>query len=386
MSFKRNDINVRELINGNDLTISTFEFQGTDSKAPKTYIQANVHGAETQGNAVIYQLIQYLSKNPPKGSVTLVPQANPFASNYKLGEGTYGRFDPSTGDNWNRVYFPATINNEQARKYQSQINIEEFVQQHKDLPWDEIKLLFKDSLKKFFKELKIERSQRGLRTSERMALSLQELATDADIVLDLHTGPEAVRYLYAPDYTKESACYFGIPHVLIMPTDFAGAMDEASFHPWVQLQNELKNQGQDFPIEFDSYTVELGGEETISLKDSRSDAEGILNYLTFKGALEGEAKKPEGLKACLLSDYKAFFSEQAGLVNFIVSPGEIISKGQVVCEILSFKNLKTPDDLERCVTPILAHEDGILVFHATSSSAHQGQEVFNMMTNIFPLS
>jgi len=31
-----------------------------------------------------------------------------------------------------------------------------------------------------------------------MALEIQEIATDADVVLDLHTGDRAPRYLYAP--------------------------------------------------------------------------------------------------------------------------------------------------------------------------------------------
>jgi hypothetical protein len=53
------------------------------------YIQANMHGAEVQGNAVIFQLLELLKNIELKGSITLVPYANPVGCNHKNGEYTH---------------------------------------------------------------------------------------------------------------------------------------------------------------------------------------------------------------------------------------------------------------------------------------------------------
>ena len=63
-----------------------------------------MHGAEVQGNAVIYQLLEQLKDMHLTSDITLVPYANPIACNQKSGEFTLGRFDPITGTNWNRMY------------------------------------------------------------------------------------------------------------------------------------------------------------------------------------------------------------------------------------------------------------------------------------------
>ena len=62
------------------------------------------HGAEVQGNAVIFQLLKQLEQSHLNSVVTLVPLANPMGINQKSGEFTLGRFDPITGVNWNREY------------------------------------------------------------------------------------------------------------------------------------------------------------------------------------------------------------------------------------------------------------------------------------------
>ena len=46
------DIQVGEIANGLPLTIPVYRIKG-DGTGPKVYIQANMHGAEVQGNAVI---------------------------------------------------------------------------------------------------------------------------------------------------------------------------------------------------------------------------------------------------------------------------------------------------------------------------------------------
>ena len=98
--FSKRVINVGEMASGVSLTIPVYRLTG-DGSGPKVFIQANIHGAEVQGNAVIYQLLEQLQGLKLNGDITLVPYANPVGCNHKNGEYTLGRFDPITGVNCN---------------------------------------------------------------------------------------------------------------------------------------------------------------------------------------------------------------------------------------------------------------------------------------------
>jgi predicted deacylase len=59
--FIKTQIKVGESVNGQPYTIPVFTVKGK-IPGPKVYIQANLHGAEIQGNAVIYQLLERLKR------------------------------------------------------------------------------------------------------------------------------------------------------------------------------------------------------------------------------------------------------------------------------------------------------------------------------------
>ena len=91
-NFFKEVMHVGEMASGAALTVPVYRLKG-DSNAPSVYIQANMHGAEVQGNAVIYQLLELLRSNELmtdiKGDITLVPYANPVGCNHKNGEYTH---------------------------------------------------------------------------------------------------------------------------------------------------------------------------------------------------------------------------------------------------------------------------------------------------------
>ena len=96
-AFKKSVMHVGEMASGAKLTVPVYSYKTEGNTAPNVYIQANMHGAEVQGNAVIFQLLEQLKTLELNGSITLVPYANPVACNHKNGEYTLGRFDPITG-------------------------------------------------------------------------------------------------------------------------------------------------------------------------------------------------------------------------------------------------------------------------------------------------
>ena len=66
---------------GNALHIGAWRFDG-DGSGPKVHLQAGVHADEIAGMLVLHQLLSRLQacqdQGRLKGSVTVVPQANPF--------------------------------------------------------------------------------------------------------------------------------------------------------------------------------------------------------------------------------------------------------------------------------------------------------------------
>lgn len=367
-------MHVGEMASGAALTVPVYRINGSQ-QGPSAYIQANMHGAEVQGNAVIFQLLEQLKHIELKGSITLVPYANPVGCNHKNGEYTLGRFDPITGVNWNRMYhFDARI-------------IAPFAQKYIDASNAEIESAFKTLMLEQI-EQKLNHNIYGLTTGQRIAYQLQRLAHQADIVLDLHTGPISSKHLYCPEYAKDSARYFDIPHTILIPDSFDGALDEATFCPWWQLQSAFTALGRNFPIRTvnddadsivkESFTVELGSQEQIDLDVAHQDALGILSYLQYQGVINSSCYFPKTMVrySCMLEDYKALYSPMGGMVDYLAEFGKPLAAGEPLARILRMDNYGDGDplhyiSLDHPVLPIL---------HFASASVNQGTELYKVFS------
>lgn len=367
--IQQENIIVGEVANGLPLSIPVYRIEG-DGTGPSVYIQANMHGAEIQGNAVIYQLLEQIKHLKIRGDITLVPYANPIGCNQKSGEFTLGRFDPITGTNWNRMYH---CNNHLAAQFATEYA-------HSDD--DTLKTAFRAAL---INDVEQQLSGPAYRvtTGKRIALNLQKLAHQADIVLDLHTGPISSQHLYCPDYAKQSAHYFNIPHVLFIPSDFDGAMDEASFCPWWQLTEQLAKQGREFNVQVEAFTVELGSQEKIDLSVALDDANSILSYLNYKQVFKEAPHKPKVMKrfGCNLNDYIAYYAPIGGMVEYLAPLGEHIKAGQPIANILRMERYLSEQPLQTLTFDC----DAIAILHFASASVNQGTELYKFFTNVFEL-
>ena len=370
--FESKTVTVGSFANGETFSIPVFHCQGAQpDDAPSVYIQANIHGAEVQGNAVIYQLLERLNQERPLGNITLVPYANPIGSNLKMGEYTYGRFDPTTGNNWNRAY------------YYDMHFLPGFIKKHRASDTSTIRREFKSQLISQVKQ-RLENSTYNISLPEKIALQLQIMAHQADIVLDLHTGPSSSKHLYVPEYSRDSARYFDIPHHLLIPNEFAGALDEACFCPWWELSNALINSGRDdFSLEdhFEAFTVELGSHEQINLDDALDDAKSLLSYLSHKNVFSGDNYRPKEMDrhACYLKDYKTFYLPEGGLVEYVAQLGMPLEKGEVIARVLNLRAEKNK------LVELTAPEAGIPILHYSSATAHSGAELYKFFVNYFEL-
>jgi len=368
-AFSKEVMHVGEIASGAALTVPVYRLKG-QGKGPSVYIQANMHGAEVQGNAVIFQLLEILRETKLNGDITLVPYANPVGCNHKNGEYTLGRFDPITGVNWNRMYhFDADAIAPFAREHLNSDNIT-IEREFKALLLEEI-------------DDKLDHNIFGLTTGQRIAYRLQRMAHQADLVLDLHTGPISSKHLYCPEYAIKSASYFDIPHTIVIPNEFDGAMDEATFCPWWSLQQAFAELGRDYPLNKESFTVELGSQEQIDLDVAHQDAVSILSYLQHKEVLNDTQYQPQAMTryACYLKDYKAFYSPMGGMVDYLAQFGQPLAAGEPIARILRMDNYGDGDPLHYLS---LDHEV-IPILHFASASVNQGTELYKVFSKFFTL-
>jgi len=362
-------LEVAVVATGQPLTVPVYQIKG-NGDGPNVYIQANMHGAEVQGNAVIFQLLEQLKSLTCFGNITLVPLANPIGCNQKSGEFTLGRFDAITGENWNRGYH-----------FNPQLPVD-FASQHPDLDESTINQKFRQLL---IEDLAAQRLNNpyGAKTSQLLCAQLQRMALDADIVLDLHTGPISSRHLYCPEYAKDKAKLFDIPHVLFIPSDFDGAMDEAAFCPWWHLQQAYERQGRKIDVQVDAFTLELGSQEWLSLEEAKKDSHSILAYLQSSGVIKATQFNPADMTryACELKDYRALYAPQSGLVEYLAPFGQPIKAGQPLVQMLHMERYGFDD----CITSVNAPDNCIPVLHFASASVNQGTELYKVMTNYFTL-
>jgi len=379
--WERRDVVVRTNATGHDLTAPVFVARGRQER-PLAYLQANVHGGELQGNAAILALFDLLEEESLRGTVVLVPRVNPVSANQQVGDYVAGVYDFLTGSNFNRgyLYLTGPSRSTSAACY---VDVDSFAAAHADSPVGEIRDGFRESLKAALAAIGEEAKTWGTDSRLEFALAIQEMAVEADLVLDLHTGDRAPRYLYAPEGAVAAARAFGFPFVLEVSSRFGGALDEASFVPWQDLSEAFRRHGRnDVPRLVDGFTVELGSMNAFSLEAGREDARRIASALRHYGVLDGEPDAPPGrMTACSIGDYRSMHAPAGGLVDLAVAPGTAVNAGDVVARLADPSRCRAlPPRAADAVVEVRAPEDGVvLLFHAFSS-VPKGARLFSMMT------
>lgn len=368
--FKKDYLVVAQNASGRSMNVPLYHFIG-QQPGPKVYIQSSIHGAEVQGNVVIYHLINYLKKTPIKGEIILVPNCNPVGTNIKAGEYTLGRFDPVNGTNWNRGYFydPQLVHD-----FAETVSESESVAQ--------IKKRFRAAIKQKINEKLTE--PWGLGLAQRLNLKLQQLACDADYVLDLHNGPVSTRHIYIPEYAQQSALAFNIPHIILIPNVFSGALDEATFCPWWTLRDLLiAKRKNEIDLNVEAFTLEMGSQEVINFEEGEIDARSILTFLAVKECLLEREFQPDKMQrmAVKLANYKIMYTQQGGIVEYVAKPGERIKKQQILAKILNVDRLES----DAATTEILAPCDLIPILHFPSASVLSGTQLYKCFTHYFEL-
>lgn len=333
---------------------------GTPGARPKAYIQAALHADEWPGLLVQQHLISALeaasNDNEITGEIVLLPMANPVGLGQYINGHLTGRFDFGGTGNFNRG-FPdlATL---AAPELMDKLG--------KD-PDQNVETIRAALLKA------LEGWDAG-EEANALKKELLKLSIDADYVLDLHCDGEALMHLYVSEHHKQTAVALGADlhaDVVLLEKEPGGIpFDEANASPWWKLQDTLGEE-HTIPLACFATTVELRGTADVFDHYAEQDAAGIINFLKRRGVISGKPVTMPDPKTpgTPLEGVDVISAPSTGIVAYKKHPGDWVSKGETVAELLDL----LADSPNR--TPLISRTDGIIFARMEDKLVRPGQSV-----------
>jgi predicted deacylase len=330
--------------------LTSFQF-GASRAGKKAYIQAGLHADEVPGLLVANLLKKELERLEQEGrvhgTIILVPAANPIGLAQSIHGAPFGRFDLSTGVNFNRSYKHVATDLKvslDGKLGPDPLANVEIIRQHA-----------RRSIESWVPEF----------DTEVLKKHLLGMAIDADIMLDLHCDTEAVMHIYAGTPLLEAvmplAAFMGAHAVLLALAAGGEPFDEACSRLWWDLQAHF---GPDYPIPpaCVATTVELRGERDVSYELAHKDAHNLLQYLAHEGLLDiPRDPLPEPVcQATPLEGVEPIRAPHAGVLVFHKQLGDKVEEGDALADLV--------DPVSGHVTTLRCHHAG--VFFARSAWRH----------------
>jgi predicted deacylase len=315
-----------------------FRFDGADKAAASAYLQAALHAGELPGvvaiDALMPMLIKAETEGRIKGSITIVPWANPVGrAQYHFGD-HQGRFHLGTRTNFNRG-FPLL-----------------------DAP--DTALLPDTTL--------------GA-VDQRLKTRLLQLSLGHDIVLDLHCDDEGLAYLYVHTSLwpamADCAAAMGVDAVVLWSEDTDGTFEGASIMPYQKASADVAR--------FDrrvATTVEYRGILDVEGALAASDAEGLYRLLVTRGVIADPALPAPGRFAGVvapLENIDMVPSPRAGAVLYDVKPGDRVAKGARLATIVH-----APGEIGGR-TEVLAPQAGIILTRRSRRIIRAGEDLLKLV-------
>ncbi|MBN3865104.1 succinylglutamate desuccinylase/aspartoacylase family protein [Pseudomonas frederiksbergensis] len=325
---------------GTERRLSLFRFGSGPRKA---YIQASLHADELPGMRVAVELKRRLQELEEQGRLTgvieLVPMANPIGIAQMFQATHQGRFEFSSGKNFNRD-FPE-LAEAVAPLLAGQLG------DNADANIALIRRAMNDVL-----------TDMPAPTSELDGLRrlLLQHACAADVVLDLHCDFESIMLLYAmPQHwprLRSLAARLGAGAALLAEDAGGSAFDEACAIPWLRL-TELFPEAN-IPLACVATTIELRGMADTEREQCVDSAQAILGYLAEQGLISGDwpAAPPTECEATPFAGAQYAYAPHPGVVSFLQPLGARVRVGDPLFEVI--------DPLTDHHSVVHASTDGIL--------------------------
>ena len=304
--------------------LTSFHF-GLAGTGKKVYIQAALHADEVPGMLVAQFLRTELQALDDagriQGEVILVPAANPLGLAQAIHGAPFGRFDLSTGINFNRAYKHVADD--------LKLSLRGLLGPDQDANVALVRAHARDSVA----------SWQPATDAETLKKSLLTLATDADIVLDLHCDNEAVLHLYAgtplADAVAPLSAYLQA-HALLLALEAGGEpFDEACSRLWWDLAAHF-GPGLPIPPACQAVTVELRGEMDVTYGYAEQDARALLHFLAHAGVLDAAAPPPPALLCAPtpLEGVEPIAAPHAGVLVFLKNLGDRVDAGDAIADLI----------------------------------------------------
>ncbi|ALI04735.1 aminoalkylphosphonate N-acetyltransferase [Pseudomonas sp. FW306-02-F02-AA] len=306
--------------NGDAVRVGVWRFEGNGG-GPKVHLQAGVHADEIAGMLVLHLLMQRLhiaeAEGRLKGSVTVVPQANPLGIGQFRHGRILGRFHDATGHNFNRSFDQSTAMARPSTPVQA---------------WQK---------------------------------SLVQLAATADVMLDLHTDDEALPYLYVHrsfwPRGRELAAAMKMEVAIIWDDGGDGSFEETIIAPW--LRDGVTDQHL-------AATLELRGQGDVSDRFAEQDAAGLYAWLCACGVIDEPLSPGDWpVEAIEMSHMETILAPQPGVLIFEKELGDFVEEGQRFARILG-----RPGDPSSAVL-LFAEQAGRMVTRYRDRLVQQGMVV-----------
>ena len=362
-------IDLLKLASGDILSLQVYKFIGQPGK--KAYIQANLHGAEIVGNAVIGQLIEFLmsiDRSSLQGEIWLVPVCNPLGVNQRSHFFSTGRFNSYDGKNWNRIFWD----------YEKELDegLTEFARKLRDYPTEVIRAHYLSKIKQAWtKELEAIQRPSSVPISRQYRYQLQSLCLDADYVIDIHSSSnQAIDYTFGFKERTASTKYLLLEYGVLMDEYDGDAFDEAFLKPWLALEKELSDLGRAIEFDVEAWTLELGAGMAMNPASVAKGLAGIKNYLTYKQMLKGEVTTTE-VTLVSKSNINSYYAATGGMVNQRLPLLTRVKPGDRIYQLLSFnKQGNNPEIIDVC-----AETKGIVFDVSTNQCFNQGEYVMDIL-------
>ncbi|MEL6460576.1 MAG: succinylglutamate desuccinylase/aspartoacylase family protein [Cyanobacteria bacterium J06621_15] len=377
-------IPLRQMASGDVLSLQVYKFIG-QNPGKKVYIQSNLHGAEIVGNAVIHQLIEFLStldNTDLIGEIWLLPVCNPMGTNQRSHNFSSGRHCAYEAKDWNRIFWDYEKDISQSNQSkENQLLV--FAKSQIDLEIEEIKINFLNAIKQqFLKVSDTVNSNIGIPYTEKFRYKLQSLSLDADYLIDIHSSTnQGLNYLYYFNNREESAKYFLLDFGILLDEYDGDAFDEAFIKPWLALEKCFEQLGRAIKFDVEAWTLELGRGMEMIPDSVNKGVEGIKNYLKQKGLLSQDIKLDNIPQLNSEMNFKTksqatkYYAIVGGMIQSRVSLGAEVRGGEKLYQILSFnKQGELPTTVD-----IFAHQDGLVYDVSTNQSVNEGELVLGII-------
>lgn len=364
-----------QLASGDRLSLQVYKFIGANP-GKKVYLQSNLHGAEVVGNAVIYQLINFLTTlndTDLVGEIWLVPVCNPLSTNQRTHYFSTGRFNVYDGKDWNRIFWDY-------EKQQDDLDI--FAKSQISFSLDIVRQNYLNRIKRSFEKLsKKFNSPSGVPLSDRLQYKLQSLSLDADYLIDLHSSTnQGLNYLYYFRNREASAKYFLLAQGILLDDYDGDAFDEAFIKPWLALEDIFKRLGRAIRFDIEAWTLELGSGMQMNPDSVAKGVRGVKNYLAHKGVLAiPELASTDTIFHQMTFTPKSkvikYYAPNGGMIQSRVQLGSVVNAGERLYQIVSFnKESKLPTLIDIC-----AEQAGLVYDVSINDAVNEGEYVLAIM-------